>query len=72
MAPIPPGPPLTDHRSLKELMAQVIQTPEQETYLTRFQYRANKSNLVANALSRLSEIPSDALLILTVLNCMFL
>ena len=47
MAPIPPGPPLTDHRSLKELMAQAIQTPEQQTYLVRLigydytiQYRA--------------------------------
>ena len=26
---------LTDHRSLKELMAQEIQTPEQQTYLVR-------------------------------------
>lgn len=26
---------LTDHRSLKELMMQVIQTPEQQMYLTR-------------------------------------
>lgn len=26
----------TDHRSLKELMSQVIQTPEQQLYLSKF------------------------------------
>lgn len=70
---------LIDHRSLKELMAQAIQTPEQQTYLARLmgydytiQYCASKSNLAADAFSRRSEIPSGTLLILTVPNCMFL
>jgi len=50
---------LTDHRSLKELMAQAFQTQEQHSYLARLmgydymiQYRAGKTNLAADALSR--------------------
>ena len=50
---------LTDHQSLKELMNQAIQTPEQHWYLARLlgfdyviQYRAGKSNVVADTLSR--------------------
>ena len=50
---------LTDHKSLKELMNQAVQTPEQHKYLARLlgfdyeiQYRAGKSNIVADALSR--------------------
>lgn len=53
---------LTDHRSLKELMAQIIQTPEQQKYLTRLmgydftiQYRSGRSNVVADVLSRTFE-----------------
>lgn len=49
----------TNHKSLKELMSQVIQTLEQQFYLTKllgFQYeityRSRKSNTVADALSR--------------------
>ncbi|KAF7839024.1 Transposon Ty3-G Gag-Pol polyprotein [Senna tora] len=52
----------TDHKSLRELMKQVIQTPEQQFYLSkllRFQYdivyRPGKTNAVADALSRLDE-----------------
>lgn len=49
---------LTNHRSLKELMAQTIQTPEQQKYLTRLmgydfiiQYCFGRSNVITNALS---------------------
>ena len=51
---------LTDHKSLRELMNQVIQTPEQQVYLSKLigydysiQYKPGKKNLVADALSRL-------------------
>ena len=50
---------LTDHRSLKELINQAIQIPEQHRYLARLlgfdnviQYRVGKSNVVADALSQ--------------------
>lgn len=53
---------ITDHRSLKELLTQVIQTPEQHTYMARLmgfdyqiQYRLGAHNLAADALSRSSE-----------------
>ncbi|XP_040870975.1 uncharacterized protein [Glycine max] len=53
---------VTDHRSLKELLTQVIQTPEQHTYLARLmgynytiQYRSGSHNQAADALSRLPE-----------------
>ena len=49
----------TDHHSLKELMSQVIQTPEQQYFLTKLlgyefdiEYRTGKSNAAADALSR--------------------
>ena len=49
----------TDHKSLKELMTQVIQTPEQQYYLTKLLgyefdifYKARKQNATADALSR--------------------
>lgn len=49
---------LTYHRSLKELMNQVVQTPEQHRYLARLlgfdysiQYQTGKTNVVADALS---------------------
>jgi len=64
---------LTDHRSLKELMTQVVQTPEQHTYLARLlgydyniQYRSGTHNQAADALSRLPEADSQACLILSV------
>ncbi|GAU38891.1 hypothetical protein TSUD_67540 [Trifolium subterraneum] len=54
----------TDHKSLKDLLSQVIQTPEQHTYLSKLlgydytiQYKAGKHNLVADALSRTTEGP---------------
>lgn len=49
----------TDHKSLRELMTQVIQTPEQHYYLSKLlgfnytiQYKAGATNVVADALSR--------------------
>ena len=64
---------LTDHRSLKELLTQVIQTPEQQKYLARLmgydyniQYRSGNSNVVANALSRVPEPTSEIFLLLSV------
>ena len=53
---------LTDHWSLKELMTQIIQTPEQQYYLSKLlgydykiQYKYGSSNVGANALSRVGE-----------------
>ena len=50
---------ITDHQSLKELLTQVIQTPEQHIYLARLmgydyqiQYRTSAHNQAADALSR--------------------
>ena len=50
---------LTDHRSLKELIGQAIQTPEQQCYLARLlgydytiHYRVGRSNAAVDALSR--------------------
>ncbi|MCI13270.1 hypothetical protein A2U01_0034387, partial [Trifolium medium] len=55
----------TDHQSLKELLTQVVQTPEQQIYLPKLMgygytihYKTGKTNLVADALSRLPETPS--------------
>jgi len=49
----------TDQKSLKELLTQVIQTPEQQHYLVKLlgydydiQYKPGKLNIVADALSR--------------------
>ena len=70
---------LTDHKSLKELMTQVVQTPEQHMYLARLMgydymihYHSGASNMVADALSRISEASSGMLLSLSVLCCTFL
>ena len=64
---------ITDHRSLKELLTQVVQTPEQHTYLARLmgydfqiQFRSGATNQAADALSRLSEEDSSLSLILSV------
>ncbi|GKB44630.1 ty3-gypsy retrotransposon protein [Tanacetum coccineum] len=52
----------TDHRSIKELMQQVIQTPLQQKYVRKLmgfdfdiEYKTGASNLVADALSRVFE-----------------
>lgn len=49
---------LMDHKSLKELMAQLIQTPEQQKYLLHLmgydftiQYMSGRTNVVVDALS---------------------
>ena len=64
---------LTDHRSLKELLTQVIQTPEQQMYLARLMgydytimYRSDSSNKAADALSRLPKSSSPTLMLLSV------
>lgn len=51
---------LTDHKSLRELMSQVIQTPEQQVYLSKLlgynytiHYKSKANNVVANALSHI-------------------
>lgn len=53
----------TDHKSLKELLSQVIQTPEQQHYLSKLlgyhyeiQYKPGKLNTVDDALSRSHEL----------------
>lgn len=62
----------TDHRSLKELLTQVIQTPEQQFYLSKLlgyhyeiQYKSGNSNMVADALSRCYEPPPAELHLLS-------
>lgn len=51
---------LTDHKSLKDLMSQVIQTHEQQQYLSKLlgydysiHYRLSSKNVLADALSRI-------------------
>jgi hypothetical protein len=68
----------TDHQSLKELLSQVIQTPEQHIYLAKLmgydytiQFKSGKSNVVADALSRRSDTPSGTILSLTMPNFVF-
>ena len=70
---------LTDHCNLKELMSQVVQTPQQELYLARLigydytiQYRSGKTNVVADALSRIPEHTVAEYLILSVPHFTFL
>ena len=64
---------ITDHRSLKELLTQVIQTPEQHTYLARLlgydyviHYRSGSHNQAADALSRRPDPSASLTLILSV------
>lgn len=64
---------ITDHRSLKELLTQVIQTPEQHTYLVRLlgydyviHYRSGSHNQAADALSRRPDHSASLTLILSV------
>jgi hypothetical protein len=60
----------TDQRSLRELMTQIIQTPEQQFYLAKLLgysyeiiYKPGAQNRVADALSRLHEPPAHCLTI---------
>jgi hypothetical protein len=69
----------TDHQSLKELLSQVIQTPEQHIYLAKLmgydytiQFKSGKSNVVADALSRRADTPSGTIFSLTMPNFVFL
>jgi len=64
---------LTDHRSLKELLSQVIQTPEQHMYMSRLmgydyniQYRSGSTNQVVDGLSRLPKQHSMLTMILSI------
>lgn len=65
----------TDLKSLRELMSQVVQTPEQHYYLSKLlgfdytiQYKVGSSNAVVDALSRTNSSPSGELLLLSVPN----
>ena len=62
---------LTDHQSLRDLMTQAVQIPEQHRYLIRLlgfeysiQYRPGRENGVADALSRVAEEEAKASLYL--------
>ena len=64
---------VTDHRSLKELLNQVIQTSEQHMYLARLMgydydihYRSDNHNQAVNALSRFPKHDSTMLMVLSV------
>ena len=70
---------LTDHRSLRKLMNQTIQRLEQHRYLARLlgfdytiQYRAGRSNVVADALSRAMEGQAASLYFLSMSQFVFL
>jgi hypothetical protein len=61
----------TDQKSLKELLTQTIQTPEQQKWAAKLQgfsfeiyYKPGKTNLVADALSRKSTDDTAALLLI--------
>lgn len=69
----------TDHKSLKELLTQVIQTPEQQHYLSKLlgyhydiQYRPGSTNIVADALSRSLEPAIAECMLLSVPQFLFL
>lgn len=70
---------LTNHRSLKELMSQAIQTLEQQVYLAcllefdySIQYWSGKLNAAADALSRIPEYCSGQLWALTMPHLVFM
>lgn len=70
---------ITDHRSLKELLTQVVQTPKQHMYLARLMgydyeihYRAGAANQAADALSRVPEFESSLAMLLSVPNLSFM
>lgn len=70
---------ITDYWSLKELLTQVIQTPEQQTYLAwlmgydyQIIYRSRTHNQAADALSQLPKQESSSLMTLYVLCLTFI
>jgi len=70
---------LTDHQSLRELMNQAVQTLEQHRYLARLlgfdytiQYRSGKTNVVADALSRVQDDQTTFLYLLLMPQFIFL
>lgn len=69
----------TDHMSLKELMTQVMQTPEQQLYLVRLlgydysiPFHSGNTNTVADALSRIPVPEPGTCLLLSMPNFVFL
>lgn len=69
----------TDHKSLRELLTQVIQTPDQQHYLSKLlgyhyeiQYRPGSTNTVADALSRSLEPSVAEIMLLSVPQFLFL
>lgn len=59
----------TDHKSLKSLLTQTIQTPEQQKWLIKLMgyqyeihYKPKKENVVANALSLMPKGTPDSIL----------
>lgn len=70
---------ITNHRSLKELLTQVIQTPEQHMYLAhlmgydyQIQYRSDSHNQATDALSRLPKQGPSLSMILSMTSLTFL
>ncbi|WVY96426.1 hypothetical protein V8G54_028577 [Vigna mungo] len=70
---------LTDHRNLKELISQIIQTLEQQVYFSKLlgfdysiQYKAGKTNVLADALLRPQDFGDSQLLILSMPRFLFL
>ena len=70
----------TDHKPLKDLLTQTVQTPEQQFYMSKLlgynytiQYRPGRTNVAADALSRIPDIQSiSQLCIMTVPHFQFL
>lgn len=70
---------LTDHKSLKDLLSQVIQTPEQQHYLSKLlgyeytiQYKVGASNVVTDTLSRVELSSNGSYLLLSIPNLAFM
>ena len=62
----------TDHKSIKEPMSQIVETPEQQFYLAKLigydfsiHFKLGNQNAVADALSKLSKVSNNHCLMLT-------